>query len=206
MNIFNRIIMIILLLFLAISSIVIVVNIYANLFDWEDIFGRILYFSENTNIHIMALIFLAVIVISILLLVFEFYRRKLNTANVASVSDGKGMISTKSASQQLTEDLADIQDVDNLKVIVLPKSNGAIINIIARLYKGINVAEKMQEVINKANKSARENLGVKIIKTNFTVSGFLPRSGSAEIDKADEEMDTQSKEPSDTKTAEDEND
>ena len=208
MNIFNRIIVIILLLVLVISSIVIVVNIYAILFDWADIFGRIIYYIENTNIHLMALIFVAIIIASIALLVLEFYRRKLRTANVASVSDGKAMITTRSASQQIQEDIADLKDVDNLKIRVLPKLNGAIINIVARLYKGTNVSEKMQEVISRANKSARENLGIKVIKTNFTVSGFLPKSEFAATAEPEEENGNnvaQPKEPSDTKTAEDEN-
>ncbi len=208
MNIFNRIIMIILLLFLIISSIVVVVNIYADLFDWADIFGRLLYLSENTNLHIMALIFVAVIIVSIALLVFEFYRRKLKTANVASVKGGKAMITTRSASQQIEEDLADLRHVSNLRVKVVPKSDGAIINIFARLHKGVNVSEKMQEVIERANKSSSENLGIKAIKTNFIVSGFLPKSQNAAVDELEEgdSIDSLSKEPTDIKTAEDEND
>jgi hypothetical protein len=210
MNIFNRIIIIILLLVLVISSIVIVVNIYAVLFDWADIFGRIIYYIENTNIHIMALIFVAITIISIALLVLEFYRRKLKTANVASVSDGKAMITAKSASRQIEEDIADLKDVANLKIRILPKSNGAIINIVARLYKGINVSEKMQEVISRANKSARENLGLKTIKTNFTVSGFLPKrtdySTVAEPEEENGNTVSGSGEPSGTKTAKDEKD
>lgn len=210
MNIFNKIIIIILLLVLVISSIVIVVNIYATLFDWADIFGRIMYYIENTNIHLMAIIFVAIIIVSIALLILEFYRRKLRTANVASVSDGKAMITTRSASQQIQEDIADLKDVDNLKIRVLPKSNGAIINIDARLHKGINVSEKMQEVISRANKSARENLGIKIIKTNFIVSGFLPKktdfSTASEPEEENGNTVSVSREPSDIKTAEDEND
>jgi len=206
MNIFNRIIMIILLIILAISSIVIVVNIYAILFDWADIFGRIMYYIENTNIHLMALIFVAIMLASIALLVLEFYRRKLRTANVASVSDGKAMITIKGASRQIEEDIADLKDVDNLKVRVVPKSNGAIINISARLYKGINVSEKMQEVISRANKSARENLGVKIMKTNFTVGGFLPRVGAEMHPEEKEVAVPQAEESSDTQTTEEEKD
>ncbi len=208
MNIFNRIIMILLLLVLVISSIVVIVNIYADLFEWSDIFGRILYFSGNTNIHIMALIFAAIILIAIGLLVLEFYKRKLKTTNVASVSDGKAMITSKSASRQIEEDIADLKDVDNLRIKVVPKSNGAIINITARLYKGVNVSEKMQEVINRANKSARENLGIKTIKTNFTVSGFLPETGFSTLAEPEEDKDniiSEPGEPSDTQEAEDKN-
>ena len=161
-----------------------------------------MYYIENTNIHLMALIFIAIIIVSIALLILEFYRRKLKTANVASVSDGKAMVTTKGASRQIEEDIADLEDVDNLRVRVVPKSNGAIINISARLYKGINVSEKMQEVISRANKSARENLGVKIIKTNFIVSGFLPRVGAG-IDP-EEKVDSvsQPEEPTDTQKTE----
>ena len=91
----------------------------------------------------------------------------------------------------------------------MPKSDGAIINIFARLHKGINVSKKIQEVIIKANKSASENLGIRIVKTNFTVSGFLPKSGNAIAGEPEEDSgDTTSlsDEPSDVKTAEDEND
>jgi hypothetical protein len=161
---------------------------------------------ENTNIHLMALIFVAIIIASIALLVLEFYRRKLRTANVASVSDGKAMITIKGAARQIEEDIADLKDVDNLKVRVVPKSNGAIINISARLYKGINVSEKMQEVISRANKSARENLGVKIIKTNFTVGGFLPRVGAGIHPEEKEDTASLSEESSDTQTTEEEKD
>jgi len=208
MNIFNRIIMIMLLLFLIISSIVTVVNIYADLFDWgTDVFGRILYFGENTNLHIMALIFVAIIIISMVILVFEFYRRKLKTANIASVKGGKAMITARSASQQIEEGLAGLQHVSNLRVNVVPKSDGAVINIFARLHKGINVSEKMQEVISAANKSASENLGIKIIRTNFTVGGFLPKPGNTdEPEENNGSITSQSKEPTDIKTAEDEND
>ena len=209
MNIFNRIVMIILLLSLIIFSIVVVINIYAGLFSWADIFGRILDPGGNTNLHIMALIFVAIIIISIALLVFEFYRRKLKTANVASVKGGKAMITTRSASQQIEEDLADLRHVSNLRVKVVPKSDGAIINIFARLHKGINVSEKMQEVIREANKSASENLGIRAVKTNFTVSGFLPKPEYGVGDEPEEEasnIDSLSKEPSDIKTAEDEDD
>lgn len=206
MNIFNRIIIIILLLVLVISSIVIIVNIYADLFDWSDIFGRILYFSGNTNIHILALIFIAVIVIAIALLFLEFYRRKLKTTDIASVSDGKAMITSKSVSRQIEEDIEDLKDVDNLRIKVVPKSNGAIINITARLYKGVNVSEKMQEVISRANKSARENLGIKIMKTNFTVNGFLSGTGFSTAAEPEEDKDdtvSGPDEPPDTQNAED---
>ena len=49
MNIFNRIIMIILLLCLFVSSVVIAVNIFTDLFAWENVFDRILRSIEKGN-------------------------------------------------------------------------------------------------------------------------------------------------------------
>ncbi|MBC8388004.1 MAG: hypothetical protein H8E13_08145 [Actinobacteria bacterium] len=207
MNIFNRIMMILLLLFIIISSIVIVVNIFTNLFQWSNIFNRILVFRESINIYIVALIFLAIIIISILVLFFEFYRRKIKTTNITAVKDGKAMITIRSASQQIEEDLKDIQHISNLKANVLPKSDGALINIFAKLQKGINVSKKMQEVIREANKSATENLGIKVIKTNFTATGFVPKADLVTVDELEDEEEEKSKsiakEPKEIKTTED---
>lgn len=210
MNIFNRIIMILLLFFVIISSIVVVVNIFTDLYQWQDIFNRILTFSETVNIYIATAIFIAVILISLIILIFEFYRRKIKTTNVAAVKGGRAMITLKSASQQIEEDLQDVRDISNLKVNVIPKSGGAIINIFARLYKGGNVSEKMQEVIREANESALENLGIKVIKTNFTATGFLPKPEYVTVDELEDEEVPEPKkvprEPGDIITIDDEND
>ena len=200
--------MIILLFFVIISSIVVVVNIFTDLYQWQDIFNRILTFRQNTNIYIVALIFIAIIVISIVIIIFEFYRRKIKTTNVAAVKGGRAMITLKSASQQIEEDLQDIRNISNLKVNVISKSGGAIINIFAKLYKGGNVSDKMQEVISEANKSALENLGIKVIRTNFTATGFLPKPEYVTIDELEDEEVLKPKkvpkEPEDTLTTDDE--
>lgn len=186
MNIFNRIIMIILLIFVIVASIVIVVNIFTDLFAWSDVFHRILVFRDSINNYIAALIFLAIIVVSIVILVFEFYRKKLKTTNVAAVKDGKAMITLKSAAQQIEEDLGSIPDISNLRVKVFPKSDSAIVNIFANLTKGIDVSGKIQEVIDKANNFSRTNLGLKIIKTNFTATGFTAKSAAAPEEAVEE--------------------
>ena len=210
MNIFNRVVMIILLFFVIIFSVVIVVNIFTNLYEWQDIFSRILNFSETTNIYTAAAIFIAIIIVSLAILILEFYRRKIKTTNVAAVKGGRAMITLKSASQQIEEDLGCVRDISNLKVNVIPRSGGAIINIFTKLYKGGNVSEKMQEVIKEANKSALENLGVKVIRTNFTATGFLPKPEYVTVDELEEEKDLKHnkvpKEPEDTLTTEDEDD
>ena len=174
MNIFNRIVVVFLLLFLIVLSIVSVVNVFANLFKWSDVANRILNSTSSVNVYIAALILLLLLVVSIVLIIFEFYRRKTKTAPLSAVKSGLAMVNLKSASQQITEELIKIKDISDVKVNVLSKSDGVIINVYANLVKGQNVSVKMQEVIDNASKFASENLGFKIIKTNFTAIGFIP--------------------------------
>lgn len=82
MNIFNRIIVVLLLLFSIVFSIISAVNTFVHLFKWSDVFNRILSFISNANIYIKAIIFLLILAVSIILLIFEFYRRKAKTANI----------------------------------------------------------------------------------------------------------------------------
>ena len=173
MNIFNRIIAVLLLLFLIVLSIVSVVNVFAHLFKWSDVSDRILNSTSNVNIYVAALILLLILAIAILLLIFEFYKRKAKTAHLSAVKSGGAMVDLKSASQQIKEELSKVEDISDLEVKVAPKSDGVIVDVYAKLRKGLIVSGKMQEVIDKASKFASENLGLKIIKTNFTAVGFI---------------------------------
>ena len=103
MNVFNRILVVILMLFLIISSIVVMVNIFANLFEARDIAGRIVVFSQGINPWIAAAIAFGVFAVSLVILIFEFYRRKVKVANVASDQAGKTMVSLKTVSGQIQE-------------------------------------------------------------------------------------------------------
>jgi len=89
MNIFNRIIMIILLLCLIVSSVVIAVNIFADLFSWSGVFERILNSIEGANPYVVLTIFIGITVIGIIILVFEFYRRRVKTTNVVAGKEGR---------------------------------------------------------------------------------------------------------------------
>ena len=145
---------------------------FCHLFKWSDVANRILGSSSNVNVFIAALIFFILLVVSVVLIIFEFYRRKAKTAPLSAVKSGGAMVNLKGAAQQITEELLKVEDISDLKVKVVSKSDGVIINIYAKLAKGLNVSEKMQQVINMATKFASENLGFKIIKTNFTTVGF----------------------------------
>jgi hypothetical protein len=184
MNIFNRIVVVLLLLCLIVLSLVSVVNVFANLFKWSDVAGRIINSTSNVNIYLAALILLLILVVSFILIIFEFYKRKAKTVTLTAVKSGEAMVDLKSASQHITEELLKAEDISDLKVKVVSKSDGVIVNIYAKLAKGLNVSQKMQQVMDKASRFASENLGLKVIKTNFTATGFTPervvRAGKVE--------------------------
>ncbi len=207
MNIFNRIIVILLLFFIIISSVVIIVNIFTDLFRWSDIFDRILAFRDSINSYLFSFVFLIIIIIGMVLLFFEFYRRKIKVTNIASVKEGKASITLRSVSTQVEEKLSDIKDISNLKVRSLPKSDGTIINIYTRLKKGINVSKKMQEMINEVNKFAAENLGLKVLKTNITVVDFTQKQEKKKSGQIEEEIETpMPEEPKEFKTTDEDYD
>ena len=188
MNIFNRIVTVLVLLCLIVLSIVSMVNVFAHLFKWSNVANRILGSSANVNAFIAALMLFLLLVVSVVLVILEFYRKKSKTAPLSAVKSGEAMVNLNSASEQITEELLKVEDISDLKVKVVSKSDGVIINIYAKLAKGLNVSEKMQQVINMASKFASENLGFKIIKTNFTTVGFTAeRVGkTVEIEKVSE--------------------
>ena len=173
MNIFNRVVMIILLLFLIVSSIVIALNIFTDLFRWSDIFDRILNAIERTNPYIVLLIFIAIIIIGIVILVFEFYRRKIKVANIASDQAGKTMVTLRTVSSQIRENLADMDGVVDPRIRIIPKHDGIIINTFSKLAKGISVTEKTREIREAVSDFASKKLGFKVIKSNYTATGFV---------------------------------
>jgi uncharacterized alkaline shock family protein YloU len=174
MNIFNRIVVVLLLLCLIVLSIVSVVNVFANLFKWSDVANRMLKSTSNVNVYLAALILLVILLVSLILIIFEFYKRKAKTVTLTAVKSGEAMVDLKSAAQHITEELSKTEDISDLKVKVVPKSDGVLINIYAKLAKGLNVSQKMQQVMDKASRFASENLGLKVTKTNFTATGFTP--------------------------------
>jgi hypothetical protein len=190
MNIFNRIFTVLVLLCLSVLSVISMVNVFARLFKWSVVANRFLSSTSNVNVFIAGLLFLLLLAVFIGLIILEFYKRKSKTAPLSAVKSGGAMVNLISAAQQIKEELLKVEDISDLRVEVLSKSDGVIINIYAKLAKGLNVSEKMQQVIDMSSKFASENLGFKIIKTNFTTVGFTPErireaAGSEKISEAD---------------------
>ena len=176
MNVFNRIIMVILMLCLIVFSIVTIVNIFfVNLFKWSTISDRIASYATNLNQYILAGILFLVLVIALIILISEFYKRKINLANISTDSLGKTMVTLKNSANQIRESLNNIQGVIDPRVKVVPRQNGIIIDIFSKLFTGINVAYKTKEIRDAASNFASTNLGFKVLQTNYTATGFITK-------------------------------
>ncbi len=175
MNIFNRIVMIILMLCLVVFLIVAIVNIFANLFEWSAVSERIINYINTVNPYILAAILFLILAISLTILVFEFYRKRIKYANISTDSSGNTTVTLKTASLLIRESLNNIQDIINPQVKVVPKQNGIVINIFSKLFKGINVTDKIKEIRDNAKDFASKNLGFNVLQTNYTVTEFITK-------------------------------
>ena len=175
MNIFNRIVMIIAMLCLIVFSIVAIVNIFVNLFEWSDIADRIINYAANLNPYVLAAFIFLVLVIASIIFIFEFYRRKVNLVNISTDLSGKTMVTLKTSAEQIRGSLKNVQGLLDPQVKVFPKQNGIIINIFSKLVTGINIAEKTKEIRDTASDFASKKLGFEVLQTNYTATGFVTK-------------------------------
>jgi len=175
MNIFNRIIMVILMLCLIVFSIVAIVNVFAGLFEWSTVADRIINYTTNLKPYILAAILFSVLVIALIILIFEFYRRKIKLANISTDQSGKTMVTLKTAAKQIRESLNNIEDMIDPKVKVIPRHDGIIINTFSKLAIGVNVTDKTKEIRDAASNFASNNLGFKVLQSNYTATGFITK-------------------------------
>jgi hypothetical protein len=130
-------------------------------------------YVNNLNPYILAAVLSFVLVIALIILILEFYRRKIKLASISTDPSGKTMVTLKTSAQQIRESLNNIQGVMDPQVKVVPRQNGIIIDIFSKLITGINVADKTKEVRETASNFASTNLGFKVLQTNYTATGFI---------------------------------
>ncbi|MEA2016312.1 MAG: alkaline shock response membrane anchor protein AmaP [Actinomycetota bacterium] len=194
MNIFNKIIVILILVFLVGLSAVFMVDVFIGYFSWSDIASKIINPEYSVNKVIGFLASLAVFAIGVFLLLMEFYRRKPKVANISSSDEGNAMVTLDTISRKVRNEVLKIDGLDEVKVKIVPKAAGIIINMNARLKENIDIPEKMQEIIEKTGSMVSGRLGIKVIKTNLTIVKLIPGgkekaekkeevAGSGEIDK-----------------------
>ncbi|MGZ5486531.1 MAG: hypothetical protein ACXWFB_11605 [Nitrososphaeraceae archaeon] len=183
MNTFNRVIMAILTLVLIAFSIIAIINIFISMFNWSTIADRVITFSKNMSPYISVIILFLILIIALIIFIWEVYRRKISHANISTDQSGKTMVIIKFAAMQIRESLNNIQGMTDPKVKVIPRNDGIIINIFSKLIIGINVVDKTKEIRQTASNFALNNLGFKVLQTNYTVTGFIAKKVKEEKPK-----------------------
>ncbi len=190
MNIFNKIILIAILLFFIVVSFISIVNEFAGFFKWPDIAEKIFNPGVDINPYISTLALLMVIVICISLLLLEFYRKRSRIVKVYNVQSGTAMITIDTIAQQVRDSVLRVEGVKNLNVEVIQKSGGVIIEMKVEMTHKVNIPEKMTEIIKIAREVAQSRLNIKVVDTRLTITNLipdekLPAASAAEAKKSD---------------------
>jgi uncharacterized alkaline shock family protein YloU len=183
MNIFNRIIMILILIATAIFSIVAMVNEFIGFFKWSNLMLIVFNPEADIPIYISVLALLFILVISVFLLMLEFYKARRRTAAVSSIKGGKAMITLESIANQITDHVIEIEAISEVKVNITPKSNAVIINVFTNICDCEDIPEKMREIIKVSNDVATRKLGLKVLKTNVTVTNITKSTASKTLEE-----------------------
>jgi len=172
MNVFNKIIVIILLVCLALFCFFSIVNEFAGFIDWSEISQKVLDPASDINPYISALALLFIFIISVFVLILEFYPTRSKTASISSSKSGYAVITIDTIEAQVKSSVKKLDGLEDLKIKIYPRSNGIIINMFAKLTEDQDLPAKMQEITKEASAAASKKLGIKVIKTNLTIMGL----------------------------------
>ncbi|MBA7574348.1 hypothetical protein ES708_16153 [subsurface metagenome] len=173
MNIFNKVIVLLILICMICVSLISIVNVFVEYFKWSDLALRVFNSGINVNPFIAALALMMVFSISIFIVLLEFYRRRTRVANISRSKTGNAMVTLETVAMQIKNSVIKIDGLEEIKVKIVPKAAGIIINMNAKLNEDLEIPEKMQEIINEAAGIVSDKLGIKVIKTNLTVIGLV---------------------------------
>lgn len=188
MNIFNKIIIVLILICLACISLISVFNEFAEFFRWSDLALRIFNPDVDIPTYITVLASISVFSISVVLLLLELYRRRIRVANISSSNEGNAMITLETVAVQIKNEVLKIEGLEEIKVKIVPKATGIIINMYSKLKENLDIPPTMQKIINSAASIVSDKLGVKVIKTNLTIVGF---TAEKKVKKGKEEVETE---------------
>ncbi len=173
MNIFNKIVVILMLVFIIVVSLVSMINVFAEYFEWSDLALQIFNPVNSINAFVAFLALVAVFAISVFILILEFYRKRTRAANISSSKTGNAMVTLETVAGQVKNEVTKIDGVEDVRVKIIPKPTGIIIDMNSKLNDDVNIPEKMQEIINGAAGIVSDKLGIKVIKTNLTIIGLV---------------------------------
>jgi hypothetical protein len=177
MNIFNKVVIVVLLVFFIAVSFLSMANEFANhsagFFKWSDIASKVFNPAGDINRYISTLALLMIVVICVLLLMLEFHKKKSRIVKVYNVQSGIAMITIDAIAQQVKESVLPVAGLKNLKVDILQKSGGVVIEMAAELGQSANIPEKMSEIIKAARDISVNKLNIKVIDIKLTILNLI---------------------------------
>jgi len=179
MNIFNKVIIVVMLVFLIVVSFISMANEFTNFFKWSNLALKVFNPQGNINRYISTLALLMVVVICVLLLMLEFHKKKSRIVKVYNVQSGIAMITIDAIAQQVKESVLSVAGLKNLKVDILQKSGGVIIEMAAELGQSVDIPEKMSEIIKAAHDISVNKLNIKVIDTKLTILNLISEDQTA---------------------------
>jgi hypothetical protein len=179
MNIFNKIVIVVVLVFLIVVSFISMANEFTGFFKWSGLALKVFNPAVNINRYISTLALLMVVVICVLLLMLEFHKKKSRIVKVYNVQSGIAMITIDAIAQQVKESVLSVAGLKNLKVDILQKSGGVVIEMAAELGQSVNIPEKMSEIIKAARDISVNKLNIKVIDTKLTILNLISEDKAA---------------------------
>jgi hypothetical protein len=183
MNIFNKVVIVILLVFFIAVSFLSMANEFANhyegFFKWSELASKVFNPAGDINRFISTLALLMVVVICVLLLMLEFHKKKSRIVKVYNVQSGIALITIDAIAQQVKESVLSVAGLKNLKVDILQKSGGVVIEMAVELGQSVNIPEKMSEIIKAARDISVNKLNIKVIDTKLTILNLISEDKAA---------------------------
>ncbi|MGB3346586.1 MAG: hypothetical protein WBA71_04995 [Candidatus Humimicrobiia bacterium] len=173
MNILNRILIVILILFLLILSLVAMLNTFLPLIDIGDMLNRFADYYNSMNRWVLLFFWLIFFFVCFALLILEFIGKKPKAVKMVNVKEGKATMSLSSIGKQIHNDVMNVSNIQSVRVGILPKRSGIITNLDLGVEQGLDLTEKTREIVEVV-KSSANRLGVKLYNTNVN---FIPVSG-----------------------------
>jgi len=173
MNIFNRILIVILILFLLILSVVAMLNTFLPLIDIGDMLNGFADYYNSMNRWVLLFFWLIFLFVCFALLILEFIRKKPKAVKLVNVKEGKATMTLSSIGKQIHNDVINVSNIQSVRVKVLPRRSGIVTNLDLGVEHGLDLTEKTREVVEIV-KSSANRLGVKLYDTNVN---FIPVSG-----------------------------
>lgn len=173
MNILNRILIVILILFLLILSLVAMLNTFLPLIDIGDMLNRFADYYNSMNRWVLLFFWLIFFFVCFALLILEFIGKKPKAVKMVNVKEGKATMSLSSIGKQIHNDVMNVSNIQSVRVGILPKRSGIITNLDLGVEQGLDLTEKTREIVEVV-KSSVNRLGVKLYNTNVN---FIPVSG-----------------------------